>query len=99
MLASGIAVLQLTGGLTLHAKELSSLYEEIYIDEYQDSNMVQELILTAVSRGNNIFMVGDIKQSIYSFRQADPGIFLEKYNSYSEDKESDNVAYMSSQEL
>lgn len=86
-----LQVLRSPEGLTHAAKELSSLYEEIYIDEYQDSNMVQELILTSVSRGNNIFMVGDIKQSIYSFRQADPGIFLEKYNSYSEDKESDNV--------
>ena len=82
-----LQVLRSPEGLTHAAKELSSLYEEIYIDEYQDSNMVQELILTSVSRGNNIFMVGDIKQSIYSFRQADPGIFLEKYNSYSEDKE------------
>ena len=69
-------------GYTHAARELQSLYEEIYIDEYQDSNMVQELILSAVSRGNNMFMVGDIKQSIYSFRQADPGIFLNKYNRY-----------------
>lgn len=72
-----LRVLRREDGFTPAACELQSLYEEIYIDEYQDSNMVQELILTAISRGNNIFMVGDIKQSIYSFRQADPGIFLE----------------------
>ncbi len=73
---------------TFVAKELSRLYEEIYIDEYQDSNMVQELILSAISRQaddyGNMFMVGDIKQSIYSFRQADPKIFLGKYNTYTE---------------
>ncbi len=62
-------------------------YEEILIDEYQDSNLVQESILTKVSKGNNIFMVGDVKQSIYKFRQARPELFLEKYESYKE-KES-----------
>lgn len=86
-----LRVLRSDEGLTPAAEELRSLYEEIYIDEYQDSNMVQELILTAVSSGNNIFMVGDIKQSIYSFRQADPGIFLEKYNTYEENNKADNV--------
>ena len=58
-------------------------FEEIAIDEYQDSNLVQEYILTSVSRGNNIFMVGDVKQSIYRFRQARPELFLEKYSTYS----------------
>lgn len=86
-----LKVLRSEDGITPAAKELQSLYEEIYIDEYQDSNMVQELILTAVSRGNNIFMVGDIKQSIYSFRQADPGIFLGKYNTYESNPDADNV--------
>ena len=86
-----LKVLRSEEGLTPAAKELQSLYEEIYIDEYQDSNMVQELILTAVSRGSNIFMVGDIKQSIYSFRQADPGIFLEKYNTYEVNPDAENV--------
>lgn len=78
-------------GYTYAARELQSLYEEIYIDEYQDSNMVQELILSAVSRGSNMFMVGDIKQSIYSFRQADPGIFLDKYNRYGLNAASGNA--------
>lgn len=86
-----LKVLRSEEGITHAAEELQSLYEEIYIDEYQDSNMVQELILTAVSRGNNIFMVGDIKQSIYSFRQADPGIFLEKYNTYEMRPDAGNV--------
>lgn len=57
-------------------------YEEILIDEYQDSNLVQESILNAISRGNNIFMVGDVKQSIYKFRGAKPELFLEKYEKY-----------------
>ena len=65
------------------AKRYMEQFEEIAIDEYQDSNEVQEYILSSVSRGNNIFMVGDVKQSIYKFRQAMPELFLNKYNSYS----------------
>ena len=65
------------------AKRYEEKFEEIAIDEYQDSNLVQEYILNSVSRGNNIFMVGDVKQSIYKFRQARPQLFLEKYNKYS----------------
>lgn len=64
------------------AKKYENKFEEIAIDEYQDSNLVQEYILTSVSRGNNIFMVGDVKQSIYKFRQARPKLFLDKYDSY-----------------
>ena len=66
------------------AKKYQEKFEEIAIDEYQDSNLVQEYILTTVSRGNNIFMVGDVKQSIYKFRQARPELFLDKYRRYSE---------------
>ena len=62
-------------------------YEEILIDEYQDSNLVQEYILNTISRGNNIFMVGDVKQSIYKFRQARPELFLEKYETYKDKEE------------
>ena len=62
-------------------------YEEILIDEYQDSNLVQEYILNIISRGNNIFMVGDVKQSIYKFRQARPELFLEKYETYKDKEE------------
>lgn len=64
------------------AKRYEEKFQEIAIDEYQDSNLVQEYILTSVSKGNNIFMVGDVKQSIYKFRQARPQLFLEKYNTY-----------------
>ncbi len=64
------------------AKKYQDKYEEIAIDEYQDSNLVQEYILTTISRKNNIFMVGDVKQSIYKFRQAMPELFLNKYETY-----------------
>lgn len=69
------------------ARELSSFFSEVIVDEYQDSNRLQEEILSAVSQcddpdGGNYFMVGDIKQSIYRFRQADPSIFAGKYESY-----------------
>ena len=68
------------------AIELRSQYREILCDEYQDSNLVQETILKAVSREDegtpNIFMVGDVKQSIYKFRLARPELFMEKYNNY-----------------
>ena len=62
------------------AKKYREKFEEIAIDEYQDSNQVQEYILGTVSRGNNLFMVGDVKQSIYKFRQACPELFLDKYD-------------------
>ncbi len=62
-------------------------FSEILVDEYQDGNMVQEIIINMLSRedrGNpNVFMVGDVKQSIYRFRQAKPELFMKKYNSYS----------------
>ena len=64
------------------AKKYQEKFEEIAIDEYQDSNLVQEYILTSISRGDNIFMVGDVKQSIYKFRQARPDLFLNKYKNY-----------------
>lgn len=72
------------------AKKYQEKFEEIAIDEYQDSNLVQEYILTTVSKGNNIFMVGDVKQSIYKFRQARPELFLDKYNSYCEVEEQNH---------
>lgn len=68
------------------ADELSAQYAEVLVDEYQDSNLVQEALLQAVSRERfgqyNVFMVGDVKQSIYKFRLARPELFLEKYHSY-----------------
>ena len=61
-------------------------FAEIMVDEYQDSNLVQEAILDSISKSrrgrDNRFMVGDVKQSIYRFRQAEPGLFLEKYARY-----------------
>lgn len=68
------------------AKGYAEHFSEIMIDEYQDSNLVQELILTSISKKslgeNNLFMVGDVKQSIYRFRQARPELFMEKQESY-----------------
>ena len=73
------------------AKTYQEKFLEIAIDEYQDSNLVQEYILGAISKQNNIFMVGDVKQSIYKFRQAMPELFLSKYKEYKlkEDKNED----------
>ena len=68
------------------ANGLKEDFEEILVDEYQDSNLVQEIIINMISRIDkgtpNVFMVGDVKQSIYRFRQAKPELFLEKYHSY-----------------
>lgn len=78
------------------AKALRDFYEEILIDEYQDSNMLQEVILSSISKGkenptlNNIYMVGDVKQSIYKFRLACPELFIEKYNRYTSE-DSPNI--------
>ena len=70
-------------GITAAAGEIGSRFREIMVDEYQDSNGVQDAIFDALTRKrNNCFMVGDVKQSIYQFRLADPGIFLEKYHAY-----------------
>ena len=80
--------------LTDVAKALKDKFEEIYTDEYQDTSLVQEAILNAVSKDNNRFMVGDVKQSIYKFRQAMPEIFNSKYKEYtlnSSDNTDSNV--------
>jgi len=67
-------------------------FQEILVDEYQDSNLVQEFIIQMISKADvempNVFMVGDVKQSIYRFRQAKPELFLEKYHAYSTDPSS-----------
>ncbi|SHH95285.1 DNA helicase/exodeoxyribonuclease V, subunit A [Sporobacter termitidis DSM 10068] len=79
-----------TGAPTETALAVSRRYREIMVDEYQDVSRVQELIFNAVSRGGeNIFMVGDVKQSIYRFRLADPTIFLAKYKSYKDAEEAE----------
>ncbi len=71
------------GGPTELGRQIASRYTEILVDEYQDTNEVQNAIFQAVSReGQNLFMVGDVKQSIYRFRLADPTIFLDKYRRF-----------------
>lgn len=73
------------GSPTALAREASRRYTEIMVDEYQDVNRVQDAIFQALSKnGKNLFMVGDVKQSIYRFRLADPTIFTEKYLSYAD---------------
>ncbi len=68
---------------TAAAREIGRRYREILVDEYQDSNGVQDAIFSALTtERQNCFMVGDVKQSIYQFRLADPGIFLKKYHTY-----------------
>ncbi|GJM77330.1 hypothetical protein HMSSN036_95460 [Paenibacillus macerans] len=69
------------------ALEYRQQFDEVLLDEYQDTNTVQEAIVRLISRETpgNRFMVGDVKQSIYRFRLAEPGLFLEKYRSYGDD--------------
>lgn len=70
-------------GTTSIAKEIGNRFREIMVDEYQDTNAVQDAIYTVLTQmKQNCFMVGDVKQSIYQFRLADPGIFLEKYHTF-----------------
>ena len=71
-------------------KEYTNKYEEILMDEYQDSNRLQEEIFSLISRGDNLFMVGDMKQSIYRFRSSDPTIFKEKSDVYEKDETAKN---------
>ena len=76
-------------GPTVAAEEIGNRFREIMVDEYQDSNAVQDAIFSALTaKRQNCFMVGDVKQSIYQFRLADPGIFLEKYASYAPAEEA-----------
>lgn len=76
------------------ALEYREYFDEIMVDEYQDSNMVQEIIIRMISRYDtdkpNVFMVGDVKQSIYRFRQAKPELFLNKYSTYGTDEKDKN---------
>nr|MCR4806547.1 UvrD-helicase domain-containing protein [Lachnospiraceae bacterium] len=75
-----IKILRGSDGAT--AAGYRDFFEEIYVDEYQDSNLVQEEILKYITRGDNLFMVGDVKQSIYSFRLARVQLFIGKYNEF-----------------
>ncbi|MGW9985349.1 helicase-exonuclease AddAB subunit AddA [Staphylococcus cohnii] len=80
------------GSPSIIAQTYREQFEEILVDEYQDTNRVQEKILSCIKRGaehdGNLFMVGDVKQSIYKFRQADPSLFIEKYNRFTIDGSS-----------
>ncbi len=70
-------------GITSVANEVGNCFREIMVDEYQDSNKIQDAIFASLTeKRQNCFMVGDVKQSIYQFRLAEPGIFIDKYNNY-----------------
>ena len=74
-----------SGEPTAAARDIAARYHEVMVDEYQDCNEVQDTIFRAVShQGQRLFMVGDVKQSIYRFRLADPFIFLQKYRTYAD---------------
>ena len=68
------------------AQEYQGKFIHVFVDEYQDISPVQECILKAISRPDNLFLVGDVKQSIYGFRMAEPGLFLDKYKTYGNDQ-------------
>lgn len=68
-------------------EELRARYSYIFFDEYQDSNIVQETILSAICREDNLFLVGDVKQSIYRFRLSDPTLFIRRYEAYQENSD------------
>lgn len=79
-------------GPTATAREIGRRYREVLVDEYQDSNSVQDAIFMALTQERqNCFLVGDVKQSIYQFRLADPGIFLEKYWAYKDAETARNL--------
>ncbi|WXR61882.1 helicase-exonuclease AddAB subunit AddA [Peptostreptococcaceae bacterium AGR-M142] len=78
------------------SQEAPSIYYKdkfnyIFVDEYQDSNLVQETLIDFIKREDNLFMVGDVKQSIYKFRLADPSIFVQRYLNYKTDNENLNI--------
>ncbi|HIV85341.1 MAG TPA: helicase-exonuclease AddAB subunit AddA [Candidatus Monoglobus merdigallinarum] len=84
------------GNPTEFCKTLGKKYKEIFVDEYQDTNNIQDTIFRLLSGGRgNIFMVGDVKQSIYKFRNASPELFLEKYSSYRDDPGSGRLITLS----
>ena len=86
-----IELLLAEGQPTELARQVAGRYREIMVDEYQDTNDVQNCIFSAISRQEqNLFTVGDVKQSIYRFRLADPTIFLRKYNAYASAGEAED---------
>lgn len=87
--------LRILRGHAAIAAEFQELFLEVLIDEYQDVNGVQEAILAFVARTNNRFMVGDVKQSIYRFRLAEPNLFIEKQRCYGADPTLGQVVHLS----
>lgn len=75
-------------------KEVQEKYKYVFVDEYQDTNLVQEEIISKVKSSKNLFMVGDIKQSIYGFRASEPQIFIDKYDAYKADRSGNNRLIM-----
>ena len=73
------------------AAEYKKKFKYIFIDEYQDSNLLQENIAGSIASGNNMFMVGDVKQSIYKFRLAEPEIFKRKYELFARNTEDASI--------
>ena len=73
------------------SESIKKRFSYVFVDEYQDTSDVQEAIVSKISRENNRFMVGDVKQSIYRFRQAEPKLFLEKYESYKSGGENELI--------
>ena len=76
--------------MTRRRRTIGISFEYIFIDEYQDSNYLQEEIINRIKGDNNLFVVGDIKQSIYRFRLAEPDLFREKYEDFSHEEEEDS---------
>lgn len=74
-------------------KSLRARFDYIFVDEYQDSNIVQETIVNRIKRENNLFLVGDVKQSIYRFRLADPTLFMDKYKSFNKENSPKNMDF------
>ncbi len=64
------------------SRKYKEQFQYIFVDEYQDTNLLQEAIIEKIKRDDNLFMVGDVKQSIYSFRSAEPSLFLKKFHTY-----------------
>jgi len=79
---------------TSTSDELKEKFDEVLVDEYQDTNGVQAKIFETIARGNNLFMVGDVKQSIYGFRNAQPKIFIDKYSRYTKIGNDDGTKIM-----
>ena len=86
-----ISLLSVDGKLKEEFWHLRDSFEEILVDEYQDTNDVQEAIFTLLKKENNLFTVGDIKQSIYRFRHANPDLFLERMDDYNQCKTGEVV--------